>query len=198
MLISEGSHLGEQGEEKQGESAGKTTISSAWGKGVQGSGTTGCLWGASSHKITHTQNTHERDSPIACFDLYRVDACLRLPGVMWPGILSRLAAFHRDLNSVVLFLAQHHLRLLDEEHETFEISLHKRENFFSLFQRVPEVSSGLPRRFFWRHRQDFFSSIQASGHPGSSAPSWRSTSPALFGRKPEPAPGDTQAQDPFH
>lgn len=43
MLISEGSHLGEQGEEKQGESTGKTTISSACGKGVQGSGTTGCL-----------------------------------------------------------------------------------------------------------------------------------------------------------
>lgn len=72
-----------------------------------------------------------------------------------------------------------------------------RESTVHFFSARPKVPFGLPHLFFWRRRQDFFSSTRASGHPGSSAPSWRSTSPALFERKPERAPGDTQAQDPF-
>lgn len=62
---------------------------------------------------------------------------------------------------------------------------------------IESYTFGLPPLSFWRHHQDFFSSIQASSRPGSLALSWRSTSPVPFEQKPEPAPGGTADIIPF-
>lgn len=53
------------------------------------------------------------------------------------------------------------------------------------------VPSTLPLLFFWRHHQDFSSSIQALSHPGNLALALRSTSPSACGQTPEPVPAGT-------